>query len=237
MGVYTRREDCIWTPHFFSFCSPLSPSAIFVVVQVGAARRRKMLAAWAAARAGSSSLRSMTATSPYRHSFFDCFNKGHDRYADNVAQGQIGTYKLCAFDYHYDTGSGKSQTHAPLFGRHCHDEPAAQAAMDPARDDSSTASRALVGLRTHRVRVGGVQPGVSRHLARSPLGLRRFAAEHDGVPARFAEVHHRIAALPDLGLSREPLQPADFDAAIEVIDGILRRLPASLVQELQGTDQ
>ena len=29
-------------------------------------------------------------------------------------------------------------------------------------------------------------------------------------------------------------QPADFDSAIEVIEGVLRRLPTSLVQELQG---
>ena len=32
-------------------------------------------------------------------------------------------------------------------------------------------------------------------------------------------------------------QPGDFDAAIEVIEGILSRLPASLVQELQGADR
>ena len=32
-------------------------------------------------------------------------------------------------------------------------------------------------------------------------------------------------------------QPADFDSAIQVIEGILRRLPPSLVKELQGVEE
>ena len=44
-----------------------------------------------------------------------------------------------------------------------------------------------------------------------------------------------ISDLSDHGLSRLSVSARRFNAAIAVIEGILSRLPASLVQELQGT--
>ena len=51
---------------------------------------------------------------PDRYSFLDTLSRGHSRYAANVLTGEYRGYDVLAFDFHYTTGSGKSQQHHRL---------------------------------------------------------------------------------------------------------------------------
>ena len=42
---------------------------------------------------------------------YSCLRHGHSRYAKNVLTGVYRGSPICAFDYHYTTGSGKNQHH------------------------------------------------------------------------------------------------------------------------------
>jgi hypothetical protein len=42
---------------------------------------------------------------------YSCLRHGHSRYAKNILTGAYRGSPICAFDYHYTTGSGKSQQH------------------------------------------------------------------------------------------------------------------------------
>lgn len=47
---------------------------------------------------------------PSTYSHFDCLKKGRDRKASNVLWGSFGGFDFQAFDYQYETGSGKERT-------------------------------------------------------------------------------------------------------------------------------
>jgi hypothetical protein len=92
--------------------------ALAVFASMQAAKRRKDLEAWAAAR----NLR-FDPASDYsfesRYSF-DCLRQGErDRYAYNIATGPVGRREAVAFDYHYETTTrdkdGKTETHNHYF--------------------------------------------------------------------------------------------------------------------------
>lgn len=222
-------------PVFLFSLIALIAIGIFVVVQVAAARRRSMLAA-------SAQLRGFEFTPfhdgdfPYRHSCFECFGKGHNRYADNVARGRIGPHTLCTFDYHYTTGSGKDQnTHRfsgvvvstnlplkPLCIRHetIFDRLAGLAGLQRIEFESAEFNKEFhVSSPDRRWAFDVLPQSTMEFLLDSPKFILEFQ-------------------LCQIMACREGLfGPADFDAAIEVIDGILRRLPASLLQELQGANR
>ena len=101
-----------------------------VIIVVGiycSAQRRKELAAWAAAN-GLSFSPANDSSMDARFSEFSCLQEGHSRYANNIMKGEwsdLGDRNsplpcngrtelaVCAFDYHYTTGSGKNQqTHS-----------------------------------------------------------------------------------------------------------------------------
>jgi len=42
---------------------------------------------------------------------YSCLRHGHSRYAKNILTGVYRASPICAFDYHYTTGRGKSQRH------------------------------------------------------------------------------------------------------------------------------
>ena len=105
--------------------------AFVIVAAIGAVKRRKELAAWAQQK-GLQFDPADDSSFDERFNEFDCLKQGHSRYAYNVMTGTISTMPICAFDYHYVTGSGKNrQTHrfsaviikpifllGPLFIRH-----------------------------------------------------------------------------------------------------------------------
>ena len=209
--------------------------ALFAVSQFAAAQRRKRLAAWARSR-GFEFAPYRDGDFPYRHSWFECFKKGDSRYADNVAQGRIGNHQVCAFDYHYTTGSGKSQsTHRfsgvvvttnlplkPLWIRSetIFDRVAGLVGMEPIQLESAEFNKEFHVTSPDRRWAFDVLPqSTMEFLLDSPkftleFQLCQILAYRDGF-----------------------LDPGDFDAAIAVIEGVLSRLPASLVQELQGVDR
>jgi hypothetical protein len=209
--------------------------AIFVAIQVTEARRRKALAAWARSR-GFEFAPFHDGDFPYRHSCFECFNKGKSRYADNVARGRIGNHSLCAFDYHYTTGSNERKGTAhfsgvvvttnlplkPLWIRSetIFDRAASLLGVDRIEFESAAFNRAFHVASPDRRWAFDVLPqNTMEFLLDSP----KFALEF-----QLCQVLARRDGL---------LEPQDFDAAIEVIEGILSRLPASLLQELQGVDR
>jgi len=75
------------------------------------AKRRKELAAWAAAK-GLAFRPGRDAGFDERYRSFGCLRRGHSRSAYNIAEGDWGGRRVTAFDYRYVTGSGKNrQTH------------------------------------------------------------------------------------------------------------------------------
>lgn len=42
---------------------------------------------------------------------FSCLRRGHSRYGKHILTGALRNYPVCAFDYHYTTGSGKNKQH------------------------------------------------------------------------------------------------------------------------------
>jgi hypothetical protein len=220
---------------FLSILIALIAIAIFIAIQVAVARRRTRLAAWARAR-GFEFTPFHDGDFPYRHSGFECFNKGSSRYADNVAQGRIGPHKVCAFDYHYTTGSSERQGSRhfsgvvvttnlplkPLWIRHetIFDRVASLVGLPRVEFESAAFNREFHVASADRRWAFDVLPqSTIEFLLDSP----KFTLEF-----QLCQILARREGL---------LDPKDFDSAIAVIEGILRRLPASLLQELQGVER
>ncbi len=161
--------------------------------------------------------------------------KGDNRRADNITQGQIGKHRLCAFDYHYTTG-GEDESK-----RHCSGVIiSTNLPLKPLSIRQETLIdrvASLVGLQ--RIEFESAEFNQEFHVA-SPD--RRWA--FDVLPQATLEF---LLKSPRFDLEfqicqiiacRDSLfQPGDFNAAIAVIEGILSRLPASLLQELQGAER
>ena len=129
---------------------------------------------------------------------------------------------LC-FDYHYESSNGDSE------GRYHHFSAVIVTTNLPLkplliRHEGLFASfdrlAALLGLGAIQFESAAFNKEFHVTFARPSLGLRCAAAGHDGVPDELAKVCSGISALPDHCLSRHSFQPADFDSAIQVIDGI-----------------
>ena len=79
-------------------------------------KRREAMAAWAASRGLSFEPR-RSSNFDHRFAEFACFQKGNDRYAENVVFGRFEGRSIYAFDYHYTTTStstdakGNTSTH------------------------------------------------------------------------------------------------------------------------------
>jgi len=75
------------------------------------AARRRTIAAWAAAR-GLSYDPARDRSFDRRFPGFGCLERGHSRFAHNIAEGDWNGRRVVTFDYRYQTGSDKSeQTH------------------------------------------------------------------------------------------------------------------------------
>ncbi|MHC4562249.1 MAG: hypothetical protein ACYS8X_05690 [Planctomycetota bacterium] len=84
---------------------------VFIIVAVVSAlqsgQRRKQMQQWAA-RVGWRYVPGNDDSLGDRYDF-DCLQRGRSRYAYNVCQGQWGDLPALAFDYHYVQGSGKNR--------------------------------------------------------------------------------------------------------------------------------
>lgn len=198
------------------------------------AQRRKELAAWAHANG-------MNFSPVKNHSFddrhvnFKCLRRGHSRYAYNIMEGKWNDLPITAFDYHYATGSGKNRSDhyfsaviitspvplKPLYIRreHFFDKLTEFIGFDDIDFESAEFSR--------------------KFFVKSPD--KRWA--YDVIHQRMMEY---LLAAPDFGIQFDLMhiiawrgrkfKPADFQAAAEMICGMLERLPEYVVRQQKGQE-
>jgi hypothetical protein len=88
--------------------------AIFAVVLIGGflAARKRREAMWAlATRLGLNFDPAKSRSLARRYKFLDKLRRGSNRYAYNTLSGNYQGHDIMAFDYHYQTGSGKNTHH------------------------------------------------------------------------------------------------------------------------------
>jgi len=208
--------------------------AVFIVLAViygfyAAAKRRKALTEWAIRKGllfepGSSC--DMEAAFPA----FNCLRRGSSRRAYNIITGKLDGYELTAFDYRYTTGSGKNRrTH--FF--------------------SAVVLESLVLLKPLSLRRESVFDKVTEFFGLDDIDFEsaEFSREfyvkspdrkwaYDVIHARMMEY---LLAAPRFSIQfdrrhvmawRDTLfEPADFDAAVGLIRGMMDRLPDYLVKQ------
>jgi hypothetical protein len=213
--------------------------ALIVIAAIQAARRRKELAEWAASRGFFFSPDSdYSMDSRYPH--FSCLHQGSDRHAYNIMEGVQHRRAVCAFDYYYETYStdskGNRQTHRyyfsavivdthlplkPLFIRAegFFDKVAEFFGFDDIDFESAEFSRKFcVKAKDKKWAYDVLHQETMEFLLNSP----RYTLDFQG---------SQIIAYDD-----STFGTADFERALEVIHGVVDRLPKSLLRELKGVD-
>ncbi|MBI4230940.1 MAG: hypothetical protein HY608_08915 [Planctomycetes bacterium] len=205
---------------------------IAVLVAIAAKKRRKDLAAWAAAngfRFRPEKDRSLDDRLPG----FSCLHQGRSRYGYNFIEGERDGRGVLAFDYHYVTGSGKhQQTHVfsalvletrlplkPLFIRPegFLDKVTEFFGMDDIDFESVEFSRKFyVKSSDKRWAFDVIHQKTMEFLLAHP----RHTIEFQG---RWVLVRRGEAKFP----------PPEFGEALTVAEGILERLPESMLKELR----
>lgn len=213
-------------------------AVVAVVVGISAwvaAQRRKALSQWAAAHGLTySALRDHGMDS--RLPEFQCLQRGDNRYAYNIMEGAFHEQPFLGFDYHYETHSrdskGRRQTHhhhfsAVLLGCGFPLEPLSirpEGFFDKVTEffghddidfESAEFSRKFyVTAPDKRWAYDVIHARTMEFLLSQPMFTLQFGRQ--GVIA------HRNSRL----------SPADFEAAANVIHGIIHRLPEYLVKQL-----
>ena len=93
---------------FFILVAVLVGVGLIVHAHHRARVRSSALAAWASAK-GFHFHRGKVKHFDDEHPDLGCLQRGHSRYAHNIASGQLGEHAFTSFDYHYATGSGKNR--------------------------------------------------------------------------------------------------------------------------------
>jgi len=173
-----------------------------------------------------------------RYPQFSCLIQGSARYAYNIMQGTHGARPICAFDYHYETHStgskGEPRTHHHFF--------------------SVVVVEANLPLKPLLIRAKTFLDKVGEFLGLDDIDfeLAEFSRQfHVTSPDRrwAFDVLHQQAIEFLLHAPRFALQfhdgcvvayrnnvysTGDFEAALEVVTGLLDRLPNSVLRELKG---
>ena len=206
--------------------------AIAVFGWLAAARRSKELAAWAAAhglRYSPGRDGSLETVFPD----FPCLRQGYNRYASNVMSGDWAGRPFCAFEYHYTTGSGRHKRHHRL---------------------SAAAMAGDVPLKPLHIRPEGLFDKVAGFFGFEDINFesaefsRRFFVKAPNKRWAYDVIHPRamefLMANPpfsiQFGLRRvicyrdRQFAPEDFEAACQVVAGLLDRLPEYVMRQ-QGS--
>jgi hypothetical protein len=206
---------------------------VAIAAQVQAAKRSRALAAWAFSHDFEfHAVRDKGFGDRYPH--FECLNVGESRYAENVMQGRTGDYRVCAFDYTYVVNSsGKDQTRhqfsavivtanlplKPLIIRHetVFDRLAAAVGIEGIQFESAAFNKEFhVRSPDPRWAFDVLPQATMEFLMNAP----KFTLEF-----QLCQI---------IAYRGKRFQPADFESAIQVIEGVLHRLPTSLVNELRA---
>lgn len=164
---------------------------------------------------------------------YSCLRQGHSRYAKNILTGLYRGSQICAFDYHYTTGSGKSRrrhsfsalmvdTDLPLkqlFIRteHFFDKVTEFAGFDDIDFESAEFSREFyVKARDKKWAYDVLHQKSMEYLLHAP----RYTLDFQG-PYVMAYRNRKF-------------EIAEFDEAFKVIKDLLDLLPDYLMRELKG---
>ena len=218
------------------------PNTLFVIIVLavitaaiyswyGADKRRKELFAWAQSRhLNFSSQKDYGFGS--RYPSLSCLNRGSSRYAHNVISGTLADREFLGFDYHYTTGSGKNrQVHSfsaiilqspiwlrPLYirGEHFFDKITEFAGFDDIDFESAEFSRKFyVKSPDKRWAYDVLHPRMMEFLLSKPVFTIQFDL-------------NRIMAQRSRTFS-----VADFEQAIELVEGMIERFPEYLRKQQQ----
>ena len=164
---------------------------------------------------------------------FSCLRRGHSRYAKNILTGYIEKVSVCAFDYHYTTGSGKNQSHhsfsslmintglplKPLFIRteNFFDKVTEFAGFDDIDFESSEFSNEFYVKSPDKKWAYDVLHQKSMEFL---LQAPRFTLDFQG-PYIMAYRNRKFVL-------------SDFEDAYKVITGLINLLPEYLMRELKG---
>jgi hypothetical protein len=164
---------------------------------------------------------------------YSCLRQGHSRYAKNILTGVYRGSQICAFDYHYTTGSGKNRRHhsfsalmvntglhlKPLFIRteHFFDKVTEFVGFDDIDFESVEFSREFyVKSRDKKWAYDVLNQKSMEYLLRAP----RYTLDFQG---RYIMAYRN-----------RKFKIAEFDEAFKVIKGLLDLLPDYLMRELKG---
>ena len=216
---------------------------VLVVVLVvygfyAAAQRRKALAAWARSK-GLSFDQSKDYSFEERFGDFDCLSQGDsDHYAYNIMSGQWSARPILAFDYHYETHSTDSK------GRR----------TSSSHYFSAVVITSDIPLKPLYIRREGFFDKIGQFFGFDDIDFesaefsRKFYVKspdkrwaYDVIHTRTME-HLLASANFSIRFDRAHViawrsrtnKPADFEAAAELISGILDRLPEYVVRRQKG---
>ena len=218
----------------------LAAAVIIVLAVLGyqqAKKRRMALAAWAASR-GLAFDPSHDRQMDDRYPEFKCLRQGDNRYAYNIMAGQAGHRPVSAFDYHYETHSTDSKGHRTTHNHHF----------------SAVIVQTGLPLKRLVIRKEGFFDKIGEFLGFDDIDFestefsREFYVKSPDRRWAFDVIHQAtmefLLASPRFALEfqgsdviayrERTFKPEDFDAAMEVIEGVLQRLPESLLREMKG---
>jgi hypothetical protein len=209
--------------------------AVAILGYYQAKRRREMLAAWAAAR-GWGFTADRDGGFEDRYGGFDCLRKGSNRYAYNISEGTLNGRPAWAFDYHYETYSSSKH------GRktHHHHFSAVIIASGMLLKPLFIRPETFLDKVTEFIGYDDIDfesAEFSRKFyVKSPD--KKWAYDVIGQPTmelllaapRFT-LHFAGAGI--IACRGQTFEVPDFDAALNLVEGILERLPPSLLRELQ----
>ena len=217
---------------------PLFIIAAVAIVVVGfymSAQRRKELSAWAVTN-GLSFSSGNDRGMENRFSDFDCLRQGHSRYAYNVMSGMWtepgdeARFSVCAFDYHYETGSGKNH-HTYTF--------------------SAVVVASPIPLRPLFIRPEGFFDKVSEFFGADDIDFEsaEFSREfyvkspdkrwaYDVIHQRMMEFlmgeprfHIQFSTRHIMAWRSSTFSAAEFGSAVRLIRGMLERMPGYVVRQ------
>lgn len=207
-------------------------AAIAVYGFYAAQQRRKALFVWAHAQ-GLSFDHSHDRNMDDRHRDLGCLRRGNSRYAHNIMRGEFKGREVCAFDYHYETGSGKNRS---------------------THHFSAVIVASSIPLQPLRIRPEGLFDKVAEFFGIDDIDFesaefsRKFYVSSPNRRWAYDVIHQQmmehLLAGPGFSIqfggaeiiawSDSLFRPNQFEDAMELIIGMLDRLPDYLVQQQQG---
>ena len=202
-------------------------------------KRKKELAGWAFSK-GLNFNSARDADIDNRYSYFKCLQRGENRYGYNIIEGNVGNHPVCAFDYHYEThhtdskGNRQTQHHyfsavvvdanlplKPLFIRNerLFDKLAEFIGFDDIDFESAEFSK--------------------KFYVKSPDKKWAYDVLHQATMEFMLNAPHfdiEFGGRQVIAYRNNTFKMQEFEEAINLVNGILDRLPESLIQELKGVN-